>query len=1639
MATEIQLCSGLPNVYSYTQPVLSGFRYKQDREVKEERCELFHGAVILNLYSDCDRGCSDDELLRRYEMRLKRFKQRFGGKNAASSIGRPSLRKASNDKAAEWWARNWLNVKLGLPTSSCIEYQAGKQESKESRLARRAEREVRQRAAAAARERARFKLKPKLEREMEIKKNRDKRSGVEFECGRDVAVGAISATAVSLAAFGIYRLCTKATVTVSEVDKLLAKINGFVDAIKVQLGNALWIVPVSMLFYYVLTKTKIASPVFGVLILSVAAKVLGPAVWDAIKEFFPNFDSGSCEIEHQAGLSTAASLMTTLMAFSMLGKGFKNFPVGELMKRISILPRAAEGWEVFFEWVLSAFEKSVNYFLDMFGKDRVSLFAKTDVALKAWFEEVDATQCAHNTASAELGVEEINKLVRLVVRGNDFKLVYRGTPLERSVNRYATTAADLLVPHLGSINARNNFRVEPIACMFYGAPGIGKTLMAVPLCLSVLIASGVAKPGSTCEDMLANIWQKGNSEYWNSYTGQACMVMDDIFQQKADVSDKENDYMTLIRAISSWSFPLNFADLNSKGKIFFGSKFIFGTTNVKSIWSECAKVIHEPGAVARRLRFAYKLEVVPEYLTAEGRLDHTKFQEALTRADGQEGWSNFPWHIWQVRKHDFITGKTEEGSQSLEIVIKEMASLLKARLESHGSDVDRLKRFAESLMKAEHTTPTDVELQGSREIEIEDDSENTFWKPEYGRYKEGGPTWWDKIWSSTSKSLPTGTARDDEDGISATESLRRYLFRNKEINDWVRERTRLARYVHCFLKSIGGVTVALFLLKGTLSILGAIKNFLCGAAGAFAHHVLGVPRKPKDKGVKEQSNRKLTNGGVVTKPAEFQARSNFVSDNVYNNGYKLIVRTPGSSDVIMGQVQFLTGTLAVQPHHFTTYIERDWSPSERKSAECVLRSAANAKHDVTMSVEHYLSLKRVKLEDSDLEFLDFQDLRAHRNVVGSYVRESDVKYLGGSHMAMHLCEVDNGSVMTPDNKRVVHTCPRVVLGKGLPLPSGRALTRYVAYDVDSERGDCGAPLCLVDNSSYQGRTCAGFHVAGSTSAKRGYATILTQEMINDAMRQLQTVFDGFEDDLKARGVRFESGEELPFSEPGSFLPLGKVEKPINLCPKTSYYKVEGLYGKFGPYEYYPAPLSRVTRAGATVYPMENAVKPYSTRLRVYEQPWLQQAVHVAMRPLAYYTRGSSRRIYTFEEAVIGVPEEKFRSIPRGTAAGYPYVLEVSGGKKEFFGDGQEYDLSGPRCKELEERVEHILVQARAGVRLSHVFVDFLKDELRSKAKVEAVATRLISSAPLDYVVAWRRLFGAFSAAVMRNHTKTGMAPGICAYTDWNELARHLRKKGPKVFDGDFKAFDSSEQPTIMRHILAYINEWYDDGEENARARRVLWEDLCHSRHIGGLGTDQRYIYQWCKSLPSGHPFTTILNSIYSLVCLVGAYIVTTGDLIGFWDHVSPVTYGDDNVSNVDDETSELFNQRTVAGALDEQFGLTYTPGRKDGVWQETAELEEVTFLKRSFRMEDGVYVAPLELDSFLYTCYWGKNKRLQETITLDVLENALCELSLHDPRLWDAHAPAVRSALEERDHVTRARFDRREYARLIASRDDAWY
>lgn len=1532
-----------------------------------------------------------------------------------------------------------------------VELQAG------AKVADRATRDQQQREAAQRRTKQAYKAIPKTVRKKTILSQRDKRNPV-LQSGK--VLPALAGAGVVLALNKFRSIFNKTEKVIDNVQVILDKMRDLAESMKKHLGKALWYIPIVMTVFFSLKHFTGASPLLAAAIVAALAKLLGPKVWDLISKFFPEGDVGLQSGGFGTFVEVAPKLLATLFTFAVLGNR-RPASVSEFCKRIAMLDRMSQGWEIFLKWLMTSLEVLVNYVRKAFGKERVTLFRNAHTPTYDWAREVDDV-CLIEATGGNVSAEHLDRMSALIVRGFEFKTVYRGTNMARFVDDYVAKITNAMLPYQGALNARNNFRFEPATLMLHGSPGIGKTLMAMHMCAAILLESGLAEGKENFEDVIKQIWQKGASEYWNGYAGQTCLVMDDAFQKRASQNDEENDYMSLIRMVSSWSFPLNFADLASKGKIYFSSKFIYATTNLRSIDSEAKIVIQEPEAVARRLNFPYSLRVKEAYRNGS-RLDFYKFQAELSRCRGAKvPIEAFPWYVWEAAKHDFITGETSNEWVPLREVIDLVSGDLRKRGESHTVAKDALRDFIDAYKARPQEEP---EKQAGAKLSAKEPYEDD--EPEEGVImSEASAEAIDRILAGGRVSDILGVDVDASEAainlaykklsvlvhpdkcsgsLRAAKAMKKLNSILDRVLDARAERVRfnaelkknLFEMIN-FQRLIGIAFDVTMTAIGTALVLRAVRGVL-----AFLWDVLKAlfgkkKKQPKDEPT-VQSNRPHTGQSKgPRKPDVFlQSTNSTVCNNVYANTYKMYVAT-NDEETVLGQVVFLVSELIVCPGHFTQHLRKMLENGDTQPHfKLYFRSADNNEHVLSMTVGKYMALNRCSEEGTDVEFVCFQDVRAHRNITGSFMKEQDLRYVENFRARLDLCEITKTRQLAYTSTRRVFELDAVSLGKNLKA-EGVKISRFAQYHACTEKGDCGAPLCIVDNSSFSGRTAYGIHVAGSARDKTGFSAIVTQEMIEKARIALRVVNDSFLSDLESRGVKLHCAGQLPFEKHGSFLSIGVLEKPVTICPKTSFYQTS-LYGIFGEYDYRPAHMSSVMIDGKKVYPMENAVAPYSTPLLIYEQPWLEQAMHVAMKQFSSHSRPLPRMEFTFEEAIAGIPEIKFRSIPRGTAAGFPYIYDVRNGKKEFFGAEGEYELTSDKALELRARVEYILSEARKGNRLSHIFVDFLKDELRSAKKVDAVATRLISSAPLDYTVAWRMLFGAFGSAVMRTHTKTGMSPGICVYTDWDLLATQLRKKGDRVFDGDFKSFDSSEQPTVHRLILSFINGWYNDGPENALAREVLWLDLVHSRHVGGLGKDQRYVYQWNKSLPSGHPFTTIVNSMYSLFVLVSSYISLTGDLTGYWEHCSPTVYGDDNGTNVDEETSEVYNQVTVSEDVQEQFGMIYTPGNKSGIFKAFTTLEHIDYLQRGFVCRDNRWLCPLKKESFLYTIYWCKNKKLEKKIAVDVLENALVELSMHTPEDWDLYAPQIKSVLDERGHVTDASLKQDQYLALARKRVDSWF
>ena len=294
---------------------------------------------------------------------------------------------------------------------------------------------------------------------------------------------------------------------------------------------------------------------------------------------------------------------------------------------------------------------------------------------------------------------------------------------------------------------------------------------------------------------------------------------------------------------------------------------------------------------------------------------------------------------------------------------------------------------------------------------------------------------------------------------------------------------------------------------------------------------------------------------------------------------------------------------------------------------------------------------------------------------------------------------------------------------------------------------------------------------------------------------------------------------------------------------------------------------------------------------------------------------------------------------------------------------------------------------------------------------------MFSAAPADLSVITRMYFGAFTLFFNKNRISNGSAVGVNPYSlEWHDIATRLLNFGSPqdecIGAGDFSRYDGSQKGDIHWLILDIINKWYNDGPENAQIRTILWHEVTNSNHL-----IEDIVVNWPNSLPSGHPLTILVNTMYNNIafrcCWIRATENTDFSPSDFEKYIFLIAAGDDNLFSVHPEVRDIFNEVTLSGFMKE-FGLTYTNETKTQSIELLRKIDSVEFLKRgfSYSQELARYIAPLRLSVVLEIPMWTKVKE-SAIIVEDNVDQSLRELSFHGREIFEKYEPLISQALKD--------------------------
>ncbi|ABU41836.1 polyprotein [enterovirus C102] len=477
------------------------------------------------------------------------------------------------------------------------------------------------------------------------------------------------------------------------------------------------------------------------------------------------------------------------------------------------------------------------------------------------------------------------------------------------------------------------------------------------------------------------------------------------------------------------------------------------------------------------------------------------------------------------------------------------------------------------------------------------------------------------------------------------------------------------------------------------------------------------------------------------------------------------------------------------------------------------------------------------------------------------------------HIPAQITETNDGVLIVNTSKYPNMYVPvGAVTEQGYLNLGGRQTARTLMYNFPTRAGQCGGIITCTGK-------VIGMHVGGNGS--HGFAAALKRSYFTQSQGEIQWM--------------------RPSKEVG--YPIINAPSKTKLEPSAFHYIFEGVKE--------PAVLTKNDPRLRTDFEEAIFSKYVGNKITEVDEYMKEAVDHYAGQLMSLDINTEQMCL---EDAMYGT--DGLEALDLTTSAGYPYV--ALGKKKRDILNKQTRDT-----KEMQRLLDTY------GINLP--LVTYVKDELRSKSKVEQGKSRLIEASSLNDSVAMRMAFGNLYAAFHKNPgVVTGSAVGCDPDLFWSKIPVLMEDK---LFAFDYTGYDASLSPAWFE-ALKMVLEKIGFGD------RVDYIDyLNHSHH---LYKNKTYCVK--GGMPSGCSGTSIFNSMINNL-IIRTLLLKTYKGIDL-DHLKMIAYGDDVIASYPHEVDA-----SLLAQSGKDYGLTMTPADKSATF-ETVTWENVTFLKRFFRADE---------------------------------------------------------------------------------------
>jgi hypothetical protein len=615
----------------------------------------------------------------------------------------------------------------------------------------------------------------------------------------------------------------------------------------------------------------------------------------------------------------------------------------------------------------------------------------------------------------------------------------------------------------------------------------------------------------------------------------------------------------------------------------------------------------------------------------------------------------------------------------------------------------------------------------------------------------------------------------------------------------------------------------------------------------------------------------------------------------------------------------------------------------------------------------------------DLALIEFPpSVRDFKDITKHFAYEADLKF-NSNNVRIPLKRGRNFEILNIKAKVCTET---LLVGTDPTVPEEEddimEVKGYLEYRGGSTiDGDCGALVVACDPR--MGRKICGMHVAGQINA--GFAFILIREHIDYLLAGTS---------MSSR-LEFNPPQAAPNDRPtiqGAVEHLGLMT-PVFEPTATAVRKSE-IHGLF-PITKAPA----ILRPTNGCDPLLKGAQNFG-RTPGYVSQREMESCKESMKAAFFVGEPTITRTLTIEEAVFGIPGV-IEPMKTDTSPGYPWCLEKhpEPGKRHWIQPGFIHP-------DLRKAVAQLEQDALNGIVSPSIFKDTLKDERRKLSrcdptKPEDIKTRVFAASPMHLVIFTKMYFGAFFTHMQNERIANTTAIGINPYSvEWHRIVMKLREVNNRANDGDYENFDTTQPPAFIDGFLQVARDWYKlygGSNQDDRCREVCGRQVTFAIHLC-----RSEAYRVAGKNPSGTYGTTQINSGSNLCAFQYAWDKIFPDHAGptnFHRNVRLVTNGDDVVFSVRPAFKE-FTVQNISEAL-AKINMKITPALKEGSLVEARPIEECTFLKRGFKLVEGFYRGPLDVEVCKDMTQWTKKSDDNMAATIENCRIAASELGLTEP------------------------------------------